>query len=141
MRFHFLLRQFRTYSFSNCIFIDSATHLLQLFNFQFSRFFVCSLHRCFDQVCLHKPNTSRPANSERYIICKGKRPQMEAIRDYLFEINCRLNEIGFNLNGGTESSIDVLEIVPLSLLLGDHDFVEYLRNSNDILGKFQFLKL
>lgn len=26
------------------------------------------LYRSFDEVCLHKPHTSRPANSERYVL-------------------------------------------------------------------------
>ena len=107
----------------------------------FSAGLIYLMYRAFDQVCLHKPVTSRPANSERYIICKGKRPNMEPIRDYLFEVNQKLNQIGFNLNGGTDSSIDVMEIVPLSMILEDVDFVEYLRKSNDVLGERQIVSL
>ena len=54
------------------------------------------MYRAFDQVCIHKPNTSRPANSERYIICKGKRHDAKEIKDYMYEINCRLNALGFS---------------------------------------------
>ena len=68
------------------------------------------MYRAFDKVCIHKPNTSRPANSERYIICKGKRPQFEAIRDYLFKVNSRLNQLGFSQLGVTNSKIDVTEV-------------------------------
>ena len=105
----------------------------------FSAGLVYLMYRAFDQVCLHKPNTSRPANSERYIICKGKRPHIEPIRDYMFQINRRLNQLGFDLNGGTQSDIDIIEIVPRSIL--NNNFVEYLRRSNDMLGERQIVSL
>lgn len=42
------------------------------------------MYMCYDQICLHKPHTSRPANSERYIICKGlKKEFSDSIRNYL----------------------------------------------------------
>jgi cap1 methyltransferase len=28
------------------------------------------MRRAFHQICIFKPNTSRPANSERYLVCK-----------------------------------------------------------------------
>ena len=52
------------------------------------------MYLAFDQVCIHKPNTSRPANSERYIVCKHKRPHTQPIRDYMSQINQRLNQLG-----------------------------------------------
>ena len=45
------------------------------------------MYRAFEKVCIHKPNTSRPANSERYIICKWKRPDSSGIADYLYRGN------------------------------------------------------
>ena len=39
------------------------------------------------EVCIHKPNTSRPANSERYIVCKWKRPDTDNILQYLLQVN------------------------------------------------------
>ena len=84
------------------------------------------MYRAFEQVCIHKPNTSRPANSERYIICKGKRADSKNIKDYMYEINCRLNRLGFSLLGTTRSEIDVVEIVPLDVIFGDTEFVEYM---------------
>ena len=41
----------------------------------------------------------------------------------------------------SDSSIDVMEIVPLSMILEDVDFVEYLRKSNDVLGELQIVSL
>ena len=46
----------------------------------FSVGLVYLMYRSFQQIAIHKPNTSRPANSERYIICKWKRPDCENIR-------------------------------------------------------------
>ena len=51
------------------------------------------MYRAFDIVCIHKPNTSRPANSERYLVCKGKREECDDIRQYMFELNTRLNDV------------------------------------------------
>ena len=99
------------------------------------------MYRAFDEVCIHKPNTSRPANSERYIICKGKRPDVEAIRDYMFKINSRLNQLGFSQLGVTKSNVDVNEIVPLSLIFEDKEFAEYMRQSNDVIGERQIVSL
>ena len=106
-----------------------------IFLLYFSIGLVYLMYRAFDEVCIHKPNTSRPANSERYIICKGKRPDVEAIRDYMFKINSRLNQLGFSQLGVTKSNVDVNEIVPLSLIFEDKEFAEYMRQSNDIIGR------
>merc|ERR1719445_1935025 len=54
------------------------------------------MYRSFQVVSIHKPNTSRPANSERYIICKWKRPDSDNVRHYMLETNQRLNALGFN---------------------------------------------
>lgn len=99
------------------------------------------MYRAFDNVCIHKPNTSRPASSERYIICKGKRPQFEAIRDYLFRVNARLNQLQLLQLGITTSKKDVTEIVPLSMLLADTEFCNYIRQSNNTIGKRQIVYL
>lgn len=59
----------------------------------FSVGLVYLLWRSFEKVAIHKPNTSRPANSERYVICKWKRPDSGPIGDYMFELNARLNQV------------------------------------------------
>lgn len=59
----------------------------------------------------------------------------------MFEINCRLNEIGFSQLGTTHSAQDVIEIVPMSVILADTDFTEYMRNSNDAIGERQIVSL
>ncbi len=63
------------------------------FFLEYSIGLVYLMYRAFEQVCIHKPNTSRPANSERYIICKGKRAEAGDVAKYMFELNCRLNKV------------------------------------------------
>ena len=46
--------------------------------------------RSFELVTIHKPVTSRPANSERYIVCKHKKEDTEEVHEYLFEVNKKL---------------------------------------------------
>ncbi len=72
---------------------------------------------------------------------RGKRPDCDTIRDYMYEINCRLNEIGFTLTGGTQSRVDVTDVVPLSLMQQDAEFAAYIRESNDSLGERQVVGL
>ena len=75
------------------------------------------MRRCFLRVCLHKPNTSRPANSERYIVCKWRKEDVRGVHDYMFEVNCRLNQLGLDLLGKTDGDVDVNEIVPIDEVL------------------------
>ncbi|CAF1512468.1 unnamed protein product, partial [Rotaria sordida] len=43
------------------------------------------MYRTFNQISIHKPVTSRSANSERYIICKGLREDMrDIVRAYMY---------------------------------------------------------
>jgi cap1 methyltransferase len=59
----------------------------------------------------------------------------------MFEINCRLSQIGLGQTGSTTSEVDVNEIVPLSLMLRDEKFTEYLKESNNALGERQVIGL
>eukprot|EP00794_Sanderia_malayensis_P017829 gene17829-19612_t len=92
------------------------------------------LYRAFEQVCIFKPVTSRPANSERYVVCKGKLPDAEAIHDYMFNINTKLNQLK-----GTQR--DVNEVVPMQILTSDNDFFKYIYESNNLLGSRQIMSL
>ncbi|XP_028408922.1 cap-specific mRNA (nucleoside-2'-O-)-methyltransferase 1-like [Dendronephthya gigantea] len=96
----------------------------------FSIGLVYLLYRAFDHVCLHKPVTSRPANSERYVICKGLRENTEEICSYLFFINEELGRL-------ERTNSDILEVVPLDMLKNDQTFYSYVRNSNESLGENQ----
>lgn len=95
------------------------------------------MYLCFERICIHKPVTSRPANSERYIICEGAKDSKNLICDYLFDINETLNKTFRDEN----SSYDVEAIVPISVLTNDEDFFNYIYNSNETIGKIQCLNL
>ncbi|XP_056589922.1 cap-specific mRNA (nucleoside-2'-O-)-methyltransferase 1 isoform X2 [Triplophysa dalaica] len=82
------------------------------------------LYLCFDRISLFKPVTSRPANSERYVVCKGLKPGADAVRDYMFTINLRFNQL-------RNSDRDVTEVVPLEIIKADTDFFQCMINSNE----------
>lgn len=45
----------------------------------FSVSLIYLMHKCFSKITICKPNTSRPANSERYLVCKWKKPYTDTI--------------------------------------------------------------
>lgn len=73
-------------------------------------------------VCIHKPVTSRPANSERYLVCMWKKIGTESAEQHLFSVNSILWN---GLKGD-----DVTELVPLSVIQEDKGFFEYVYKSN-----------
>ncbi|CAF3536035.1 unnamed protein product [Rotaria sordida] len=95
------------------------------------------MYRTFNQISIHKPVTSRPANSERYIICKSLRGDVrDVVRTYMYEINALQNKY----RDDTEYN-DVQSIVPMNILKGNEKFYEYIRNSNNQLGDSQIRNL
>ncbi|XP_067609214.1 cap-specific mRNA (nucleoside-2'-O-)-methyltransferase 1 isoform X1 [Pseudorca crassidens] len=82
------------------------------------------LYCCFERVCLFKPITSRPANSERYVVCKGLKVGIDDVRDYLFSVNIKLNQLR-----NTDSDVNL--VVPLEVIKGDHEFTDYVIRSNE----------
>lgn len=94
------------------------------------------LYRCFDKVCLFKPITSRPANSERYIICEKLREKNTAVRDYLYAVNLKLIELKQN-----HSELDIISIVPNTLIEKELLFKDYILAFNDSFGLNQILHL
>ncbi|KAE9416812.1 hypothetical protein Angca_004030 [Angiostrongylus cantonensis] len=114
---------------SLCIVRENGTFFCKLFDIftPFSVGLVYLMHVAYNQVSLHKPHTSRPANSERYIICKGLRKNYsDAIRDYLKRVNLKLDELA-----KTNSSQDVLSIVPIEIMRSDEAFATYLKAHNE----------
>lgn len=110
-----------------------VTKLFDLFT-PFSVGLIYLMYKCFKQICIFKPNTSRPANSERYLICKWKRSNTDHIRKFLFEIN----RVMFENQG---SQIDTLELVPYSILQEDEKFFNYICESNNTIGRNQVVGL
>ncbi|XP_003706538.1 cap methyltransferase 1 [Megachile rotundata] len=109
-----------------------VTKLFDLFT-PFSAGLVYLMYRCFEEICIFKPNSSRPANSERYLICKTKRPGTENVIKYLQHVN--------NLLLRGDDNNDVLQLVSLDELEKEKQFVQYLRESNYDLGRKQIIGL
>lgn len=103
---------------------------------QFSVGLVYLMYRAFEQVSIFKPNTSRPANSERYIVCKWRRKNTKDIEDYMYEQCCRFEQIS-----SATSDTDIIEVVPLEILNDDDRFFNYILNSNNRLGRQQVVHL
>lgn len=110
-----------------------VTKLFDLFT-PFSVGLVYLMYKCFKQVCIVKPNTSRPANSERYLVCKWKKPNTDSIRGYMFEVNQYLFD-----NANTDD--DVVELVPLDVMRDDDIFFNYICDSNNAIGHNQAIAL
>lgn len=100
----------------------------------FSVGLVYLLYLCFDRISLFKPVTSRPANSERYIVCRGLKPGSDAVREYMFKVNLKLNQL-------RNSDTDVTDVVPLSIIKDDADFYQFMVNSNESLCAVQIKAL
>ncbi|KAM6182455.1 cap-specific mRNA (nucleoside-2'-O-)-methyltransferase 1 [Erethizon dorsatum] len=82
------------------------------------------LYCCFERVCLFKPVTSRPANSERYVVCKGLKVGTDDVREYLFSVNMKINQLR-----NTDSDVNL--VVPLKVIKEDPEFTDYMIRSNE----------
>ncbi|XP_043285238.1 cap-specific mRNA (nucleoside-2'-O-)-methyltransferase 1-like [Venturia canescens] len=109
-----------------------VTKLFDIFT-PFSAGLVYIMSRCFESISIFKPNTSRPANSERYLICNGKQSNVTDVIEYL----SRVNRILLN----QDKSRDVMQLVPHEILEEDEEFFKYLKNSNEVLGRRQIVGL
>ncbi|XP_068088782.1 cap-specific mRNA (nucleoside-2'-O-)-methyltransferase 1 [Hyperolius riggenbachi] len=92
------------------------------------------LYCCFERVSLFKPVTSRPANSERYVVGRGLKAGIEDVRNYLFSVNLQLNKLR-----STEQDVNL--VVPLEVLRGDRQFHEYMVRSNESYCEVQIKAL
>lgn len=100
----------------------------------FSVSLIYLMSKCFKKISICKPNTSRPANSERYLVCKWKKPYSDTITRHLFDINKELWK-------KKDGDMDILELVPLIVMQNDRDFFDYIYNSNNEIGKNQIVGL
>ncbi|XP_015587359.1 cap-specific mRNA (nucleoside-2'-O-)-methyltransferase 1 [Cephus cinctus] len=105
-----------------------VTKLFDLFT-PFSAGLIYLMYRCFDKICIFKPNSSRPANSERYLVCQGKKSGIEDVKEFLSHANRLLLQ--------NDKDRDVMQLVPLEELEAESTFMQYLINSNNILGRKQ----
>ncbi|XP_075170225.1 cap methyltransferase 1 [Haematobia irritans] len=90
------------------------------------------MYKCFDKIAIIKPNSSRPANSERYLVCKWKKDNTSDICSYLNLVNNILNE---------RNEEDIMEIVDIALITQDELFFDYIKQSNNSIGKNQIVGL
>uniref|UniRef100_A0A182QUG1 Cap-specific mRNA (nucleoside-2'-O-)-methyltransferase 1 n=1 Tax=Anopheles farauti TaxID=69004 RepID=A0A182QUG1_9DIPT len=100
----------------------------------FSVGLVYLVYRCFRSISICKPNSSRPANSERYLVCKWKLPQTDLIQRHLEDVNREM----FN---SRNANIDTLELVAEEVLREDATFFQYLCDSNNTIGHNQIAAL
>jgi len=80
------------------------------------------LYRHFERICIIKPYTSRPANSERYVICFNLLEQKPPVTDYLFAINEQMSSL--------HEGESLLYPVNIEMILRDTEFCQYMRESN-----------
>lgn len=102
-------------------------------------------HKLFRSVTLLKPLTSRPASSERYMVCTGflrTRAASERVSEHLLGILAQAarDEDQSAADGSSEEHHPDPSIgcaVPFSVMEADAAFVAHLRASNDALGARQ----
>ncbi|CAG0880869.1 unnamed protein product [Cyprideis torosa] len=101
----------------------------------FSVSLIYLLRKCFTNISIYKPNTSRPANSERYIVCRWflGQDRTDSICRYLHTVNVLL--------GKGDKKRDVRSMVPLSVMKDDEGFLEYITRSNEEFGRKQIINL
>ncbi|XP_037920723.1 cap-specific mRNA (nucleoside-2'-O-)-methyltransferase 1 isoform X2 [Hermetia illucens] len=115
---------------------EKGHFLVKLFDLftPFSVGLVYLMYKCFEEISICKPNTSRPANSERYLVCKWKKNHTDTIRRHLFHIN---EEMWAN----TDENADITELVCQDILMQDEKFINYITNSNNKFGANQIVGL
>ena len=80
------------------------------------------LYQLFDMICITKPLSSRPTNSERYVVCKGlhSSDSLGTLIDALLSVNQ-----GLETQPGRIGSF-----IPRAVLEDDEDFVNYIKMRN-----------
>ena len=93
------------------------------------------LHKLFDTVMVLKPNTSRPASSERYLVCKGfHQSRPEAATQQLLSA---LRESA--PASASADNVDVRAVVSKQTMWADTTFMQHLKALNVQLGERQLL--
>ncbi|KAF9585508.1 FtsJ methyltransferase domain-containing protein 2 [Lunasporangiospora selenospora] len=90
------------------------------------------LSRHFEKICVVKPLTSRPMNSERYVVCRRllERRPASAI-DHLLSVNAEYQHLETNVSGQAGGPSETINhIVDLDVLQNDRHFMDYIRNNN-----------
>jgi len=124
---HFILKMFD-------IFTDTSIHLLYL------------LSLCFKEVYIYKPLTSRPTNSEKYIICKYfNKDNRNCFLNVIKNVSLKLQEmkednkyVSFTLfEHISDDFINNINIINTHLL---NRQIFYLKNAIELCNKNEFIK-
>ena len=86
------------------------------------------LAQCFEKFCIVKPYTSRPANSERYVVCLGLREQVPPAAILL----SKLNDSEYWKD---DQNVEITSFFDFDQI--PKYFIDYLRNSNEQLVSVQ----
>ncbi|KAL3072784.1 hypothetical protein niasHS_017758 [Heterodera schachtii] len=101
----------------------------------FSMGLIYLMYLSFDRVSLHKPITSRPANSERYIFCENLNLfGSTKVKKYLMEVNKRMESMD-------RKKEDIMELVPDEVISEDDTFMAYIRQSIEQTARRQVFYL
>ena len=95
------------------------------------------MQQVFDKTCLCKPLTSRPANSERYLICIGlKERRGGSLADYLLHVNDALDQYPDPPGGSKQAPTTIKTVARLAASV-PQSWVDYVRQHNMDVGKVQ----
>ncbi|KAK9718089.1 FtsJ-like methyltransferase [Popillia japonica] len=110
---------------------------------KFSVGLIYLMHLCFDKIAIVKPNTSRPANSERYLICKDFKntSRVVEIRKYLEFVVQDLWVKQQCKDKVQDDDNEIVELVPLEILKRDTKFATYMFESNTTIAEKQVVGL
>ncbi|CAJ0909234.1 9835_t:CDS:2, partial [Entrophospora sp. SA101] len=111
---------------------DFVMKLFDIFT-PFTGGIVWILYRYFEQISIIKPLASRPANSERYIICRSLKQHNPPMVDYLFDVNKKFNDLKKKSSKDQhqqDHDNNIIQIVDLNEINKDEDFVEFLKMRN-----------
>ena len=101
------------------------------------------MYRLFDRLSLFKPLSSRPANSERYLICQGFRRRRPDIISRLFAMSDQMGRLG------TDSPTELLnafdrgsyKIIDMDLIFQDQAFMAHMVRQINEYAKIQSIAL
>ena len=94
------------------------------------------LYRNFREISICKPYTSRPANSERYVVAKGLLQRKPPVISKLFEVNETFNQLKTS-----NPPVDLLSFIDVDVLTADKTFFAYIRQTNLEIGETQVVAL
>ena len=97
---------------------------------KFSVNLIYLMYRCFNRIAIIKPCTSRPANSERYLVCNDfKLKEGKKVFSLLLEVNDKFNIV-------RDIREDILDFFPIEVI-GVEFVHRYVIRSNNLLAEFQ----